>query len=119
MARCSGVKRDGARCAAIVRPPLTHCYAHDPDRAAERKANASRAGKSTGSREITNVKARLVEVIGGVLDGSLDRGQGAVVIQGFNCLRGMMELERKVREQEALEDRISVLEAVHDARRAG
>ena len=47
MPRCVGIKRDGAQCTTIVKPPQTHCYQHDPARAEERRRNASRAGKST------------------------------------------------------------------------
>lgn len=50
MARCAGVKRDGGRCTAIVKPPLTHCYQHDPARAGERRRAASKGGKSKSSR---------------------------------------------------------------------
>jgi hypothetical protein len=45
-----------------------------------------------------------------VLDGSQDRGRAAVAIQGFNSLRGVLELERKVREVDELEARIEQLE---------
>jgi hypothetical protein len=56
MARCSGTRRTGGRCTTIVKPPQTYCYQHDPARAAERKRNASRAGKTRPSREITSIK---------------------------------------------------------------
>jgi hypothetical protein len=49
-------------------------------------------------------------VIDAVLEGSQDRGRAAVAIQGFNSLRGALELERKVREVDELETRIEQLE---------
>ena len=109
MPRCPATKRDGGQCTTIVKPPQTHCYQHDPERAEERKRNASRAGRS-GSREIKDLKRRISEVIDTVLEGSQDRGRAAVAIQGFNALRGMLELERKVREAEELEARLAALE---------
>jgi uncharacterized protein YwlG (UPF0340 family) len=107
--RCAGIKRDGGRCTTIVKPPQTHCYQHDPERAEERKRNASRAGKS-GSKEVRDLKRRISDVIDAVLDGSQDRGRAAVAIQGFNALKGVLELERKIKETDALEARIEALE---------
>jgi hypothetical protein len=110
MARCAGTTRDGKQCTVIVRPPQTYCYQHDPDRSEERRRNASRAGKSIGGREIRDLKKRISEVIDAVLEGSQDRGRAAVAIQGFNALRGILELERKIRELDELEARIEALE---------
>ena len=116
MPRCPATKRDGGQCTTIVKPPLTHCYQHAPERAEERKRNASRAGRS-GSREIKDLKRRISEVIDAVLEGSQDRGRAAVAIQGFNALRGVLELERKVRELDELEARIEALEQPQERER--
>jgi len=86
------------------------CFNHDPTRAEERRRNASRAGKSAGGREIKDLKRRISDVIDAVLEGSQDRGRAAVAIQGFNALRGVLELERKIREQEEVLERIEALE---------
>jgi hypothetical protein len=110
MARCAGTKRDGGQCTTIVKPPQTHCYQHDPARSEERRRNASRAGKSTGGREIRDLKRRISGLIDAVLGGSQDRGRAAVAIQGFNALKGVLELERKVREVDELESRLEALE---------
>lgn len=109
-ARCQGIKRDGGRCTASVAPGVQWCFNHDPERAADRKRNASRAGKSSGGREIRDLKRRISEVVDAVLEGSQDRGRAAVAIQGFNALRGVLELERKVKEQEEILERIEALE---------
>ena len=110
MARCPGTKRDGSQCTTIVKPPQTHCYQHHPERADERKRNAAKAGKSVGGREIRDLKRRISDVVDAVLEGSQDRGRAAVAIQGFNALRGVLELERKVKEQEEILERIEALE---------
>jgi len=86
------------------------CFNHDPTRAEERRRNASRAGKSAGGREIKDLKRRISDVIDAVLEGSKDRGRAAVAIQGFNALRGVLELERKIKETDELEARIEALE---------
>lgn len=50
MAVCSGTKRDGSPCATVVPPDLRYCYHHDPDRAEERKANATHAATTKHSK---------------------------------------------------------------------
>ena len=119
MPRCAGIKRDGGRCTAIVGPPQTHCYQHDPARAEERKRNASRAGRSAGGREIKDLKGRISDVVDAVLDGSQDRGRSAVGIQGFNALRGALELERKVRELDEIAERLEALERASEGGKGG
>jgi translation elongation factor EF-1beta len=114
MARCAGTKRDGRQCTTIVKPQQTYCYQHDPARAEERRRNASRAGKSTGGREIKDLKQRISGVIDAVLEGSQDRGRAAVAIQGFNALRSVLEVERKVKETDELEARIEELEQTQE-----
>jgi hypothetical protein len=110
MAICSGIKRDGSRCTATVEPPQEYCWWHDPANADKRRRAASKGGKGGGSREIRDLKQRISDVVDAVLEGSQDRGRTAVAIQGFNALRGVLELERKIREQEEILERIEALE---------
>ena len=117
MAVCSGIKRDGTRCTATVEPPQEYCWWHDPANAETRRRAASRGGKGVGGREIRNLKKRISEVVEGVLEGSQDRGRAAVAIQGFNALRGVLELERKIKETDELEARIEALEQTQEGRR--
>jgi hypothetical protein len=107
---CSGIKRDGSRCTATVEPPQEYCWWHDPANADKRRRAASKGGKGGGSREIRDLKQRISDVVDAVLEGSQDRGRTAVAIQGFNALRGVLELERKIREQEEILERIEALE---------
>jgi hypothetical protein len=103
-----------------VRPGETWCYNHDPARAEERKRAASRAGRSVGGREVRDLKRRISDVVDAVLEGSQDRGRAAVAIQGFNALRGALELERKVRELDEIAGRVEALErAAEDGRGGG
>jgi hypothetical protein len=118
MSRCQGIKRDGGRCTASVAPSVQWCFNHDPERAADRKRNASRAGKSSGGREIRDLKRRISDLVDAVLEGSQDRGRAAVAIQGLNALRGVLELERKIRELDELEARIEALEQTREGGRA-
>jgi hypothetical protein len=110
MAVCSGIKRDGSRCTATVEPPQQYCWWHDPANADKRRRAASKGGKGGGSREVRDLKRRISEVVDAVLEGTQDRGRAAVAIQGFNALRSMLELERKIREQEEVLERLEALE---------
>jgi hypothetical protein len=110
MSVCSGIKRDGSRCTVTVEGPQEYCWWHDPVNADKRRRAASKGGKGGGSREIRDLKRRISDVVDAVLEGSQDRGRAAVAIQGFNALRGVLELERKVRESEELEERLVALE---------
>jgi hypothetical protein len=120
MPRCAGIKRDGGRCIAIVAPSETYCYHHAPDRAQERRRNASRGGRSKGSgAEIADLKKQLKDLAASVLSGEVGRGEAAVVNQILNTRARLIELGRKVREQEELEERLEALEDVLKVRRLG
>jgi hypothetical protein len=110
MARCAGIKKDGGRCAVVVEPSQEYCYAHDPTRQDERRRNASKAARSKVDVEIGTIKRRLREVAEGVLDGSIDKGKGSVSFQGFGVLIRAIEVERKIKETEELEERLEALE---------
>jgi hypothetical protein len=110
--QCSGIKRDGGRCTAVVKgSSLEYCYQHDPERAEERRRNASRAGKSSPSRELAGIKRKLSELAQDVLEGSVERGDGAVVSQILNVYLSALSVELKVREVTELEERLEELEA--------
>jgi hypothetical protein len=91
--RCAGIKRDGGRCTTIVKPPQTHCYQHDPERAGERKRNASRAAKSKPSRELAGIKQRLSDLADDVLAGEVDRAVAAVASQVLNVYLRAVSVE--------------------------
>ena len=118
MPQCAGIKRDGGRCTAVVGPSQTHCYAHDPGRAEERKRNASRGGKSKGNSEIADLKARLRKLAADVLSGEVGRSEAAVVNQILNTRARLIELERKIREQEDVVESMEALEGVLKMRSA-
>jgi hypothetical protein len=106
-----------------VRPPLmdrwSYCYQHDPERAEERRRNASRAGKSSPNRELAGIKRKLSELAQDVLEGSVERGDGAVVSQILNVYLRALSTEMKVREQEEILERVMELEALMEQQRQG
>ena len=119
MPRCRENKPDGTPCERIVSVSQEYCYSHDPERGEERRRNASRAGKSTGGREIRDLKRRISGLVDAVMEGSQDRGRAAVAIQGFNALKGVLELERKVKEVDELEARLEALEQATGDQKGG
>lgn len=109
MARCSGSKRTGGQCTAIVKPSQ-NCYAHDPERAGERRRNASRAARSKPNREILDIKNHLKELTLEVLSGEVPTAPYAVANQLINTHLRAVEQERKTKETKELEERIERLE---------
>jgi hypothetical protein len=112
MPRCAGIKRDGGQCTTIVPPSQTHCYQHDPDRAEERRINASRAARARHDPEIREIKRLLKDLYAGVLEGTVDRAAAAVANQVANTRLRAIEVERRIREQDELEERLDELEGV-------
>jgi hypothetical protein len=110
MPLCAGTKRDGGRCATIVKPPQTHCYQHDAARAGERHRAASKAARSKPNREVRGYKEEVKNLITEVKNGGQDRADAAVMLQGYRVLKDLVELERKVREQDDFEVRLGQLE---------
>jgi hypothetical protein len=119
VASCGAITAKGGRCTATVRPGAEWCYNHDPARAQERKRNASRAAKSRGGGEITDLKAQLRDLATDALEGKVERGVAAVVNQIINTRVRLVELERKIRETEELEARLEALEGALEGRRGG
>jgi hypothetical protein len=112
MSRCSGTKRDGGQCTTIVPPPLTYCYQHDPDRAEERRLNASKAGRARHDPEVREIKRLLKDLYAGVLEGRVERAAAAVANQIANTRLRAIEVERRIRDAEELEGRLDELEGV-------
>jgi hypothetical protein len=112
MPRCSGTKRDGGQCTTIVPSPLTHCYQHDPDRAEERRLNASKAARARHDPEIREIKRLLKDLYAGVLEGRVERAAAAVANQVANTRLRAIEVERRMREADELEERLDELEGV-------
>ena len=118
MPRCAGTKRDGGQCTTIVPPPLTHCYQHDPDRAEERRLNASKAARTRHDPEIREIKRLLKDLYTGVLEGRVERAAAAVANQIANTRLRAIEVERRIREADELEERLDELEGMlEDAER--
>ncbi len=117
--QCSGITREGERCARSVEGPNGLCWLHDPTRSEERRRAASKAGRSKPSRELVDIKRRLSELADDVLEGRVERGDGAVVSQILNVYLRAISVELKVAEQQEMEARLEELEAALERRNEG
>jgi|SRR5215212_815038 len=114
MPHCAGQKGDGTPCERIVGSSHEYCYAHDPAYAEDRRRAASKAARSPAtsrtSREIRQIKGRLEDLYGAVLEGRVTRQAAAVANQIANTQLRAIELERRVREQDELEGQFDELQ---------
>jgi hypothetical protein len=112
MAVCRATKANGEPCTQSANGPQGLCWAHDPANRKKRKRMASKAARSKPSRELTGLKAQLVDLTKDVLSGEIETGRAAVANQLINTRLRTMEVERKVREAEELEKRLAAIERV-------
>ena len=107
---CKGTKRDGTPCTLPSTGPNDLCWAHDPKNAERRRRGQSRGGKAKASGEIRDLKKQLEDLVEDVRAGRMERGDAVVVNQILNTRARLIELERKVREQDEVLVRIEQLE---------
>ena len=123
MAACGYIKPDGTRCKALPMKGEGYCYAHHPDLEDKRRAASSKGGKrggrGRGNGDIKDVKAWLLKLASDVEGGRLEAKDGAVVSQILNVFLRSVEVERKIKEAEELEERLEALEDVLKGRKAG
>ena len=121
MARCAANNADASPCERIVRASQKYCYAHDPLHQQARSRAASKAARSKKpNRELTALKEQLFRLYEDVREGRIEPKIGAVANQILNTRLRMIALERDIREQEELAERIEALEhksAVKKSRR--
>jgi hypothetical protein len=117
--RCSFIKEGGERCRGIATAGATLCYSHDPARAEERSHNARKAGRAGGngrpspSADAAEARAYTKMLISRLLSGDLARETATAAFMGLNTLARVIELERRIKETDNLEQRIEALEQRH------
>jgi hypothetical protein len=123
LANCLGITWDGRRCEGVAIGDTDYCYQHDPNRAEERRRNASKGGKRGGrgrpTVELARLQARFEELAEKVLAGEVERGVGAVAGQLLNGARACVRDGLVAREQEELVSRLEGLERTLEERRSG
>jgi hypothetical protein len=114
--RCSFIKAGGERCRGTATGGASFCYAHDPARAGERSRNARKAGRtggngrSSGLSETNEAKRWIRVLVAQLLKGEVERDVATAAFQGINVLARYIELERKIKETDELEERLTELE---------
>jgi hypothetical protein len=126
ISRCAAIKAGGEPCKALPMNGSQWCYSHHPDNAQKHTKNGSKGGRVAGrgrarstTRELSETRRELREIIAGVRDGTLERGVGTALFQGYSVLFKAVEVERKVRETEELLERVERLEAHDEERERG
>ena len=116
MSQCSRIKADGERCKGMAIDSSGLCYAHSPNIEEKRRRAASKGGKRGGrgrpNGDIKDVKAWLLKLASDVEEGRLEAKYGSVVSQILNVFLRGVEVERRVKESEELEERLEALEGV-------
>jgi hypothetical protein len=116
--RCSAITRGGERCTRNATESSEYCFSHDPARADERRANARKGGlrggngrpKSGGMDDTQQAIKHAKALVGRLLSGDVDRSIATACFQGLNALARLVELERKLIEQDEILERIEALE---------
>jgi hypothetical protein len=114
--RCAAITRAGGRCKSVATEG-TYCWNHAPEKVEARKQRASRGGKTGGNgrpgsglSETGEAKRWIRALVGQLLKGEVERDVATAAFQGINVLARYIELERKIKETEELEERLVELE---------
>ena len=105
MGNCTAITWGGGRCRGVAIDGSGLCYSHHPDHAEERRRHGARGGKRGGRGRPTSELADMV------LEGSVERADGAVAGQLLNGARACVRDALSAREQEELIERMEQLEA--------
>jgi uncharacterized membrane protein len=119
MNRCTAIKPDGQQCGASAIENSDRCWNHHPKYAEARKRKASKGGRRAGRGrpqvETAAIKGLLEDLTQQVLSGELSTNVAAVANQLINTRLRAIEQERKIKETEELEARLTELEEALEA----
>ncbi len=118
MRRCAAIKGTGERCKGSAMKGSSWCYGHSPEKADQRRQNASRGGTiggrgrggGQGVGELQGVKDRLLGLADDVLGGQVSRSDGAVAAQILNVFLRAVEIQRRTSDMGELMARLDELE---------
>ena len=113
MAQCRATKANGEPCTAPAAGSSGFCWAHDPAHREQRRRIASKGGRSRGgsvTRDVEATRDLLQSIADEVLSGAVDRSAAAVAIQALNGKLKALELLRKWKEADELQERLAALE---------
>jgi hypothetical protein len=117
--QCPSTKRNGDRCSGTVPDGKYHCWFHDPANSDKRRRAASRGGKGNKSRVSKDLHALLEDLTEQVVSGELEPYPASVAGSLIGVRLRLLEYERRVKETEEIEARISELEEAAASGRRG
>lgn len=113
---CIASKANGEKCRADALQESQYCYNHSPEHA-EQRTRIARKGGAAGGRgrpsvnpEAEEIRGQLKALYSALLAGRYAAGVCAVGVQILTCQLKVVELERKLKEQGELEQRLAELE---------
>jgi hypothetical protein len=109
MNRCSATKANGERCENVVHSSQELCWSHDPQNAAKRRRNASKAATAKADREVREVKAEIRRLINAVREEGFDPTAANAINRLYNTLLAYILAERGIYREEDLAVRIREL----------
>lgn len=110
--RCVSTRRGGSPCGAAPLPGSAYCFAHDPEKAAERAAARERGGRNSAAivrmrglvpPRLVGVYDRLEKALADVETGALDPKQATAMAALSRAMVAVLqagELEERVRNLE-------------------
>jgi hypothetical protein len=127
MARCSAITAKGDRCRGVVVGTSEYCAAHHPDYTERRRRGAAKGGKAKGNPtrdEVQEIRSVLRHATAQLLrperqdepgtepePRTMTRADCAVLASVCNVRLRLVEVQRKLVEQEELEQRLRDVEA--------
>ncbi len=122
--QCAAITKGGSRCSHTATAD-TFCHLHHPDRAEQRRRDASRGGKaggngrSSGLSETGEAKRWIRALVSRLLKGEVERDVATACFMGLGTLARFIELERRIREQDEIEERLAALEELQPENTGG
>ena len=114
---CTATKANGDPCTLPATGQQGVCWAHDERYAARRRATASKGGRAKATPLARSLHAQLEKLAEDVANGDLAPYRVAVIVQALNCRIRLVEVERRVQEQEDLLARLEELERIRSGGR--
>ncbi len=117
MAQCGANKRNGSPCTVSVPVEQEYCWWHSPANAEVRQQAASRGGRARSNPLARSLHSQLEKLAADVASGEVAPYKAAVIVQVVNARIRLVEVERRVAEQEDLLARLEELERIRSGGR--
>jgi hypothetical protein len=117
--QCPAITLKGGQCSGSVPEGKYHCWYHDQAHSDKRRRAASRGGKGNKSKVSKDLHALLESLTEQVVSGELEPYPASVAGSLIGVRLRLLEYERRLKETEEIEARISELEEAAASGRRG